>query len=83
MFLPTDYRFMAQALRLAEKGLYSTSPNPRVGCVLVRDRSVVVVEQQVVELRPFHLVREPRRVRQVRAVGEVERPGRCADVVHP
>ena len=28
---------MAQALRLAERGLYTTSPNPRVGCVLVRD----------------------------------------------
>lgn len=26
---------MAQALRLAEQGLYGTSPNPRVGCVLV------------------------------------------------
>ena len=26
---------MAQALRLAERGLYGTSPNPRVGCVLV------------------------------------------------
>ena len=32
---------MAQALRLAEKGLYSTSPNPRVGCVIVRDGQVV------------------------------------------
>jgi diaminohydroxyphosphoribosylaminopyrimidine deaminase/5-amino-6-(5-phosphoribosylamino)uracil reductase len=32
---------MAQALRLAEKGLYSTSPNPRVGCVIVRDDQVV------------------------------------------
>jgi diaminohydroxyphosphoribosylaminopyrimidine deaminase/5-amino-6-(5-phosphoribosylamino)uracil reductase len=31
---------MAQALRLAEKGLYSTSPNPRVGCVIVRDGQV-------------------------------------------
>ena len=28
---------MAQALRLAEKGLYTTQPNPRVGCVLVCD----------------------------------------------
>jgi len=28
---------MAQALRLAERGLYTTSPNPRVGCVLVKD----------------------------------------------
>ena len=32
---------MAQALRLAERGLYSTSPNPRVGCVLVKDGVVV------------------------------------------
>jgi len=32
---------MAQALRLAERGLYSTSPNPRVGCVLVKDEDVV------------------------------------------
>ncbi|MEO5655001.1 MAG: bifunctional diaminohydroxyphosphoribosylaminopyrimidine deaminase/5-amino-6-(5-phosphoribosylamino)uracil reductase RibD [Nitrosospira sp.] len=41
MFSSTDYSFMAQALRLAEKGLYSTSPNPRVGCVLVRDGQVI------------------------------------------
>ena len=32
---------MAQALRLAERGLYTTSPNPRVGCVLVRNGNVV------------------------------------------
>ena len=32
---------MAQALRLAEQGLYSTSPNPRVGCVLVADERIV------------------------------------------
>jgi len=32
---------MAQALRLAERGLYATSPNPCVGCVLVRDSMVV------------------------------------------
>ena len=32
---------MAQALRLAERGLYTTSPNPRVGCVLVRGDAVV------------------------------------------
>ncbi|MEO8992361.1 MAG: bifunctional diaminohydroxyphosphoribosylaminopyrimidine deaminase/5-amino-6-(5-phosphoribosylamino)uracil reductase RibD [Nitrosospira sp.] len=41
MFSSTDYSFMAQALRLAEKGLYSTSPNPRVGCVLVRNDQVI------------------------------------------
>ena len=32
---------MALALRLAEQGLYSTSPNPRVGCVMVRDEKIV------------------------------------------
>jgi len=32
---------MAQALRLAERGLYTTSPNPRVGCVIARDGQVI------------------------------------------
>ncbi|MSQ59801.1 MAG: bifunctional diaminohydroxyphosphoribosylaminopyrimidine deaminase/5-amino-6-(5-phosphoribosylamino)uracil reductase RibD [Betaproteobacteria bacterium] len=32
---------MARALQLAERGLYTTTPNPRVGCVLVRDGVVV------------------------------------------
>ncbi|MGH8517247.1 MAG: bifunctional diaminohydroxyphosphoribosylaminopyrimidine deaminase/5-amino-6-(5-phosphoribosylamino)uracil reductase RibD [Panacagrimonas sp.] len=34
-------QFMAQALRLAERGRYTTFPNPRVGCVIVRDGAVV------------------------------------------
>lgn len=36
-----DIRFMARALQLARRGLESTSPNPRVGCVLVRDGLVL------------------------------------------
>ena len=32
-----DYRFMARALKIARRGLYTTHPNPRVGCILVRD----------------------------------------------
>lgn len=40
-FSAADHEFMARALRLAERGLYSTSPNPRVGCVIVRDGRVV------------------------------------------
>lgn len=36
-----DYRYMAIALRLAEKGMYTTTPNPRVGCVIVRDGNIV------------------------------------------
>lgn len=37
----TDHSYMARALQLAERGLYTTHPNPRVGCVLVRDGAVV------------------------------------------
>lgn len=40
-FSAADYGYMAQALRLAERGLYTTSPNPRVGCVLVSDGRVI------------------------------------------
>lgn len=36
-----DLQFMSQALELAQCGLYTTHPNPRVGCVLVRDGQVV------------------------------------------
>ena len=38
---PFDYEMMALALCEAEKGLYTTHPNPRVGCVLVKDREVI------------------------------------------
>jgi len=40
-FSVADHEFMARALHLAERGLYTTDPNPRVGCVLVRDERVV------------------------------------------
>ncbi len=40
-FTPEDARFMAQAIRLAERGLDTTHPNPRVGCVLVRENAIV------------------------------------------
>jgi diaminohydroxyphosphoribosylaminopyrimidine deaminase/5-amino-6-(5-phosphoribosylamino)uracil reductase len=36
-----DAAYMARALELARKGVYSTHPNPRVGCVIVRDGAVV------------------------------------------
>ncbi|MEK6210780.1 MAG: bifunctional diaminohydroxyphosphoribosylaminopyrimidine deaminase/5-amino-6-(5-phosphoribosylamino)uracil reductase RibD [Pseudomonadota bacterium] len=36
-----DFQFMARALRLAERGLYTTTPNPRVGCVLIKDGRIV------------------------------------------
>jgi diaminohydroxyphosphoribosylaminopyrimidine deaminase / 5-amino-6-(5-phosphoribosylamino)uracil reductase len=36
-----DFRFMARALRLAGRGLLTTTPNPRVGCVLVKSGTIV------------------------------------------
>ena len=41
MFSAADHEFMVRALRLARRGLFTTSPNPRVGCVLVRDGAIV------------------------------------------
>ena len=35
-----DQYWMAQALQLARKGLYSTDPNPRVGCVVISKQAL-------------------------------------------
>lgn len=40
-FSAADHQYMARAVQLAERGLYTTDPNPRVGCVLVKDNQVV------------------------------------------
>lgn len=40
-FSATDHAHMAHALQLAAHGLFTTSPNPRVGCVIVKDDRVV------------------------------------------
>ncbi|MBU2640899.1 MAG: bifunctional diaminohydroxyphosphoribosylaminopyrimidine deaminase/5-amino-6-(5-phosphoribosylamino)uracil reductase RibD [Gammaproteobacteria bacterium] len=40
-FSSADHAHMARALQLAARGLYTTSPNPRVGCVIVKDGHVV------------------------------------------
>jgi len=41
MFGAADREFMRQALDLAAHGLYTTTPNPRVGCVVVKDGAAV------------------------------------------
>lgn len=41
MFSPADEHYMARSLRLAARGLFTTTPNPRVGCVIVRDGAIV------------------------------------------
>ena len=40
-FTAVDHAFMARALQLVQRSLYTTTPNPRVGCVLVRDGKVI------------------------------------------
>ncbi|MGH8145436.1 MAG: bifunctional diaminohydroxyphosphoribosylaminopyrimidine deaminase/5-amino-6-(5-phosphoribosylamino)uracil reductase RibD [Rhodanobacteraceae bacterium] len=40
-FSATDHALMARALRLAERGLFTTQPNPRVGCVIAKGDEVV------------------------------------------
>lgn len=40
-FSATDCRYMARALQLARNALTTAHPNPRVGCVLVRDDVIV------------------------------------------
>ncbi len=40
-FSPVDHVLMARALRLAERGAYTTRPNPMVGCVIAHGEDVV------------------------------------------
>lgn len=40
-FSAVDHALMARALRLAERGLTTTQPNPRVGCVIAHGERVV------------------------------------------
>ena len=37
----SDTDYLTRAVKLAENGLYTTDPNPRVGCVLVKDGRVI------------------------------------------
>lgn len=41
MYTAADRQYMTRALGLARLGLFSTTPNPRVGCVIVKDDQIV------------------------------------------
>lgn len=41
LFSPNDFAHMQRALALAARGLYTTDPNPRVGCVLVKNGATI------------------------------------------
>ena len=40
-FSDFDHECMARALELARRALYTTDPNPRVGCVLAHDGLII------------------------------------------
>ncbi|WP_404340935.1 bifunctional diaminohydroxyphosphoribosylaminopyrimidine deaminase/5-amino-6-(5-phosphoribosylamino)uracil reductase RibD [Pseudoalteromonas mariniglutinosa] len=41
LFTEQDHHYMARAIKLAEQGRFTTTPNPNVGCVLVNDQQIV------------------------------------------
>jgi len=41
MYSAVDHQFMSEALAEAQKALYLSNPNPRVGCVIVKDDKVI------------------------------------------
>lgn len=41
IFSALDYQMMSRAILLAKKGIYTTAPNPNVGCVIVRNGEIV------------------------------------------
>jgi diaminohydroxyphosphoribosylaminopyrimidine deaminase/5-amino-6-(5-phosphoribosylamino)uracil reductase len=41
MYSELDHRFMSRALDLARNAMFQASPNPRVGCVIVRDGHIL------------------------------------------
>ena len=41
MMSKQDAFYMARAIQLAKRGRYTTDPNPRVGCVIVRDDEII------------------------------------------
>jgi diaminohydroxyphosphoribosylaminopyrimidine deaminase/5-amino-6-(5-phosphoribosylamino)uracil reductase len=41
VYTPSDHEFMRRALALAAKAMYIATPNPRVGCVIVREGRIL------------------------------------------
>ena len=40
-FSASDHQFMQRAIELAALGRYTTTPNPNVGCVIVKDNQII------------------------------------------
>ncbi|MCU7555759.1 bifunctional diaminohydroxyphosphoribosylaminopyrimidine deaminase/5-amino-6-(5-phosphoribosylamino)uracil reductase RibD [Alteromonas sp. ASW11-19] len=52
--IATDYHWMAQAIQLARRGLYTTSPNPRVGCIILDKNGTLAGKGYHVEAGTAH-----------------------------
>ena len=44
IFTPLDFKMMSRAIQLAKRGIYTTAPNPNVGCVIVQTDGQIVGE---------------------------------------
>ena len=64
----TDYEFMARALELARRGVYTTDPNPSVGCIIVNEAGEVVGEGWHERAGKLHA--EPLALKQAGAAAE-------------
>lgn len=88
-----DAGFMARALQLARNGLYTTDPNPRVGCVLVKDNQIIAegwhakAGQAHAEIEALAKLAEPSHARGATAYVSLEpcshhgRTGPCCDAL--
>jgi diaminohydroxyphosphoribosylaminopyrimidine deaminase/5-amino-6-(5-phosphoribosylamino)uracil reductase len=54
VFSQQDHHYMALAIKLAKQGHYTTSPNPRVGCVLVSNTADHTAEKTQIIGSGFH-----------------------------
>lgn len=89
----TDAGYMATALRLARNGLYTTDPNPRVGCVLVKGGEIIAegwhaqAGQAHAEVDALAKLADPGRARGATAYVTLEpcshhgRTGPCCDAL--
>lgn len=77
MFTAFDERMMRRAIELAGQGCYSTHPNPRVGCVIVREERIVG-EGSHLKWGEAHA-----EVRALHAAGEAARGADCYVTLEP
>jgi diaminohydroxyphosphoribosylaminopyrimidine deaminase/5-amino-6-(5-phosphoribosylamino)uracil reductase len=68
-----DYFWMAKAIQLAQKGRYTTSPNPRVGCVIVDENNQLIGQGYHIQAgtphAEVHALRQAVKTREDGAIG--------------